>query len=140
MQANEENPHIGRCRNHPDTEVPCPYKELGYEAIVLRKNMNTHITENITNHHTLMVDQLNQLRNRNDKLEKVNDQQRDKNQQQEKVNKQQRNKNVQQEKVKEQQRDKNVQQEKVKEQQRDKNQQQEKVNQQQEKVNETTEE
>ena len=69
MQANEENPHIGICRNHPDTEVPCPYKELGCEAIVLRKNMNTHKTENITNHHTLMLYQLNQLRNRNDQLE-----------------------------------------------------------------------
>ena len=69
MQANEETPHIGQCRNHPDTEIPCPYKELGCEAIVLRKNMNIHIKENITNHHTLMLYQLNQLRNRNDQLE-----------------------------------------------------------------------
>ena len=77
IQANEENPHIGRCRNHPDTEVPCPYKELGCEAIVLRKNMNIHITENITNHQEIMLYQLNQLRNRDDQLEKVNEQQRD---------------------------------------------------------------
>ena len=77
MQANEENPHIGQCQYNPDTEVPCPYKELGCEAIVLRKNSNTHITENITNHHTLMLNQLNQLRNRNVQQEIVNEQQRD---------------------------------------------------------------
>ena len=76
MQANEENPHIGQCQYNPDTEVPCPYKELGCEAIVLRKNMNTHITENMTNHHTLMLNQLNQLRNRNVQQEIVNEQQR----------------------------------------------------------------
>ena len=82
MQANEENPHIGQCQYNPDTEVPCPYKELGCEVIVLRKNMNTHITENMTDHHTLMLYQLNQLRNRNDQLEIGNEQQRDKNEQQ----------------------------------------------------------
>ena len=82
IQANKESPHIGRCRNHPDTEVPCPYKELGCKAIVLRKNMNIHITENITNHQTLMLYQLNQLRNRNDQLERVNQQQKNKNVQQ----------------------------------------------------------
>ena len=82
MQANEENPHIGQCQYNPDTEVPCPYKVLGCEAIVLRKNMNTHITENMTNHHTLMLYQLNQLRNRNDQLEKVNELQKNKNEEQ----------------------------------------------------------
>ena len=96
IQANEENPHIGRCRNHPDTEVPRPYKELGCEVIVLRKNMNIHITENITNHQEIMLYQLNQLRNRNDQLKRVNEQQKNKNVQQEKVNEQQRNKNEQQ--------------------------------------------
>ena len=65
-----------KCQYNPDTEVPCPYKELGCEAIVLRKNMNTHITENMTNHHTLMLYQLNQLRNRNKQQERVNEQQR----------------------------------------------------------------
>ena len=39
--------------------------------------MNPHITENITNHHTLMLNQLNQLRNRNVQLERVNQEQRD---------------------------------------------------------------
>ena len=87
MQANEENRHIGQCQYNPDT---CPYKELGCEAIVLRKNMNTHITENITNHHTLMLYQLNQLRNRNDQLERVNEQQKNKNVQLERNNEQQR--------------------------------------------------
>ena len=77
VHANEENRHRGKCQYHPDTEVPCPYKELGCEAIVLRKNMNIHITENITNHHTLMLNQLNQLRNRNVQQEIVNGQQRD---------------------------------------------------------------
>ena len=88
MQANEENRHKGQCQYNPDTEVPCPYKELGCEAIVLRKNMNTHITENMTDHHMLMLYQLNQLRNRNDQLEKVNEQQMNKNVQQERVNQQ----------------------------------------------------
>ena len=96
VQANEENPHIGQCQYNPDTEVPCPYKELGCEAIVLRKNMNTHITENIANHQEIMLYQLNQLRNRNDQLERVNEQQKNKNVQQEKVNEQQRDKNEQQ--------------------------------------------
>ena len=63
VQAKEENRHIGECQYHPDTEVPCPYKELGCEAIVLRKNMNTHITENMDSHHLLMLNQLKQLRN-----------------------------------------------------------------------------
>ena len=61
VQANEENRHKGKCQRHPDTEVPCPYKELGCEAIVLRKNMNTHITENMTSHNKLMLDKINQL-------------------------------------------------------------------------------
>ena len=74
MQAKEQNRHIGQCRNHPDTEVKCPYKELGCEVIVLRKDRGIHITENMTDHHTLMLNQLNQLRNRNDQLERVNQQ------------------------------------------------------------------
>ena len=119
IQANEENPHIGQCRNHPDTEVPCPYKELGCEAIVLRKNSNTHITENITNHQELMLYQLNQLRNRNDQLERANQQQRDKNEEVEKVNEQQRDKNEELERVNEQQRDKNQQLERVNQELRD---------------------
>ena len=55
VQAKEENRHKGQCQYNPDTEVPCPYKELGCEAIVLRKNMNTHITENITIHHRVGI-------------------------------------------------------------------------------------
>ena len=77
VQAKEENRHKGQCQYNPDTEVPCPYKELGCEAIVLRKNMNTHITENMTNHNKLMLYQLNQLRNKNVQQEIVNEQQRD---------------------------------------------------------------
>ena len=111
MQAKEENPHLGQCQYNPNTEVPCPYKELGCEAIVLRKNMNTHITVNITDHHTLMVYQLNQLRNRNKQLERVNEEQRDMNEEQrdtnqqlERVYRRQRNKNQQQEQVYQEQR------------------------------------
>ena len=91
MQAKEQNPHIGICRNHPDTEVPCPYKELGCEVIVLRKYSNTHITENMTDHHTLMLNQLNQLRDKNDQLEVGNEQHKNRNQQLERVNQQLRN-------------------------------------------------
>ena len=79
VKANEENQHKGKCQRHPDTEVSCPYKELGCEAIVLRKNMNTHITENMDSHNKLMQDQiklLNQLRNKNEELDRANQQQR----------------------------------------------------------------
>ena len=91
VQANEENQHIVECQYHPDTEVPCPYKELGCEAIVLRKNMNTHITENMTDHHTLMLYQLNQLRDKNKQQERVNQQLRDNNVHQQQVNQERRN-------------------------------------------------
>ena len=68
VQANEENRHKVKCQYHPDTEVPCPYKELGCEAIVLRKKSAIHITANMTSHNTLMenkMKQLNQLSNEN---------------------------------------------------------------------------
>ena len=79
VHAKDENRHIRKCENHPDTEVPCHYKELGCEAIVLRKNRGIHITENITNHNKLMleqIEQLNQLKNRNVQLERVDEQQK----------------------------------------------------------------
>ena len=39
---------------------------VGCEAIVLRKNMETHLTENMRNHQKLMLDELNQLKIRNE--------------------------------------------------------------------------
>ena len=92
VKANEENRHKGKCQYHPDTEVPCPYKELGCEAIVLRKNMNTHISDNITNHNKLMQDkikQLNQLRTKNQQLDRTNQQLANGIEEQERVNQQQ---------------------------------------------------
>ena len=69
IQVNREKQHVGECVNHPDTEVLCPYKELGCYAIVLRKNKDIHLTENMIGHQKLVLDQLNQLRNRNQQLE-----------------------------------------------------------------------
>ena len=34
VKANEENRHKEKCQYHPDTEVPCPYKDIGCEEIV----------------------------------------------------------------------------------------------------------
>ena len=141
VKANEENRHKGKCQYHPDTEVSCPYKELGCEAIVLRKNMNTHITENMDNHNKLMRDQikqLNQLRTKNQRLDRTNQQQKNRNEELERVNVQQKNKieevervNEQQENRNEQQENRNVQLERVNQQQKTRNVQLERVNQQQ---------
>ena len=95
IQVKGENQHIGECTYHPDTEIPCPYKELGCDVITLRKNKDIHLTENMIGHQKLLLDQLNQLRNRNQQLEQlneehkcINEQQKTKNQQQERVNEQ----------------------------------------------------
>ena len=66
VHVKEENRHIGECQHHPDREVSCPYMELGCEAIILRKNMEIHLTENMRNHQKLMLDELNQLKIRNE--------------------------------------------------------------------------
>ena len=85
VKVREVNRHIGECVNHPDTEVPCPYKELGCDVITLRKNKDTHLIENMIVHQKLMLDQLNRLRNRNQQLEQLNEQQKDKIHEQERV-------------------------------------------------------
>ena len=146
VHAKDENRHIRKCENHPDTEVPCPYKELGCEVIVLRKNRGIHITENITNHNKLMseqIEQLNQLKNRNVQLERVNEQQKNGNVQLERTNQQQKNRNVQLERTNQQQKNKNVQQEKgnqllerANEQQKNRNEELQRVNEQQKNRNE----
>ena len=76
IQVKGENLHIGECVNHPDTEVPCPYKELGCDVITLRKNKDIHLTENMIGHQKLVLDQLNQLRNRNQQLELLDEEQK----------------------------------------------------------------
>ena len=89
VRANEENRHKEKCQYNPDTEVPCPYKELGCEAIVLRKNRAIHITENMTSHNKLMqyqIKQLNQLRTKNQQLDRLNQQQKNRNQELDRVN------------------------------------------------------
>ena len=134
VQANEENRHKGKCQRHPDAEVPCPYKECGCEAIVLRKNRNTHLTENMTSHNKLMQDkinQLSQLRNKNQRLDRINQQQENRNEKQERVNEQQKNRNEKLERVNEQQNNRNEELERVNEQQKNRNEKQERVNQQQ---------
>ena len=139
VKANEENRHKGRCQRHPDTEVPCPYKELGCEAIVLRKNRAIHITENMTSHNKLMQDkinQLNQLRNKNQQLDRIHQQQNNRNQELERVNEQQKNMNEELERVNEQQKNTNEQQENMNEELKRLNVQQENWNQQQEGANE----
>ena len=65
VHVKEENQHLVVCLQHPYTEVPCPFKELGCEAIILRKNRDTHLSKNMVSHQKLMLNQLNQLRNIN---------------------------------------------------------------------------
>ena len=133
VQANEENRHKRKCQNHPDTEVPCPYKELGCEAIVLRKKSAIHITANMTSHNTLMHDkmqQLNQLSNENQQLERVNEQQKNRNEELERINEQQKYRNEELERVNEQQKYRNEELESANEQQRIMNEQLERLNEQ----------
>ena len=149
VQANEENRHKGKCQRHPDTEVPCPYKELGCEAIMLRKNRAIHITENMTSHNKLMQDKinpLNQLRNKNQQLDRINQQQKNRNEELERVNVQQKNKseelegvNVQQKNTNEQQKNRNEELKRLNVQQENRNQQQERANEQQKIRNEDLE-
>ena len=105
VHARDENRHIRKCEYNPDTEVPCPYKELGCEVIVLRKNRGVHITENMDNHNKLMseqIEQLNQLKNRNQQLERTKQQQKYRNEEQQRENEQQKNKIEELERVKQQ--------------------------------------
>ena len=142
VHAKEENRHKGKCQYHPNTEVPCPYKELGCEVIALRKNMNTHITDNMENHQKLMLDkmnQLNQLRNKNQQLERVNHQQKNKNEELERVNIQQKIRNQQQQRVNVQQEYRNEELEEVNEQHENRNQQLERIYVQQKNRNEELE-
>ena len=156
VQANEENRHKGKCQYHPDTEVPCPYKEIGCDEIVLRKERAIHLTENMTSHNKLMqiqTEQRNQLRNKNQQLERVNEQQKIWNEEQlrvneqqkyrneglERVNEQHENRNQQLERVNEQQKNRNEELEIISEQQENKNHQLERVNQQQKIRNEEVE-
>ena len=142
VQANEENRHKGKCQNHPDTEVPCPYKDLGCEEMVLRKDRSIHITENMTSHNKLMqmqIEQRNQLRNKNQKLERVNEQQENKNQQLERANQQQKNKNEKLERLNQQQENMNEKLERANEQQKNRNKELEIMSEQQENKNEELE-
>ena len=70
VRINKENQHIGECMGNQDTEIPCPYKELGCDAIILRKNKGIHLTESMMGHQRLMLDQLSQLRERNQEQNK----------------------------------------------------------------------
>ena len=111
IQIKEENQHMSECTVDPDTEIPCPYKELGCDVLILRKNNDIHQTENLIGHQNLMLDQLNQLREKNKQLEQLIIQQKDKYHQQEAVSCHQKNLNEQQETLNDQQRERNQQQE-----------------------------
>ena len=91
VQANRENQHRRKCTSHPESEVPCPYKELGCEEIVLRKNRDKHVKENLIGHQKLILDQVNQLRKRNEQLENQTMQQNRLNERQKEMNETQRN-------------------------------------------------
>ena len=64
IQVQRQNQHVGECTDSPDTKVPCPYKELGCNATSPRGKMDRHQTEDIMHHQKLMLDQLNQLKDR----------------------------------------------------------------------------
>ena len=59
-----ETQHIGECTQHPDTQIPCPYEDLGCDVITPRKYKDLHLTENTIDHQMLVIDQLEKLRNR----------------------------------------------------------------------------
>ena len=142
VQAKDENRHIRKCEYHPDTEVPCPYKELGCEAIVLRKNRGIHITENMDNHNKLMLEQikqLNQLRKKNQRLERDNQQQENRNVLLERVNQQQKYRNQNLERINEQQENSNVLVERVNEQLKHRNEGLERISEQQKNINQNLE-
>ena len=120
--------HVRSCNTHPDTEVPCPYMELGCDVMTLRRDMGIHLTDNMLGHQRLVLDQLNQLRERNNQLEERNKQLEQFNEEQKDKNEKQKNRNQEQETV-------NRDQMRCIEQQRIRNQKQEQVNNQQETVN-----
>ena len=135
IQVKEENQHIGVCTNHPDTEVPCPYKELGCDVIMLRKEKDIHLTDSIIGHQKLMLDQLNLLRERNKQLERLKEQQKNKNQEQETLNEIHKIMYQEQETQNEQQDIRHQEQDKLNDEQKSTNQEQERVNQRQETLN-----
>ncbi|KAI6660811.1 TNF receptor-associated factor 6-like [Oopsacas minuta] len=79
VQANRTNEHARICLDNPDGVVTCPYKEVGCETIeIARKDLNTHITQNMISHQELLVHELNQLRIGNEQLRTENKQLSDK--------------------------------------------------------------
>ena len=65
IQVKDENLHIMECMQHPDTEIPCPYMALGCDVIIVRKDKDIHLTENVIGHQKLILYQLEQLRRKN---------------------------------------------------------------------------
>ena len=103
LEAFRHKQHVKSCNSHPDTEVPCPYMELGCDVMTLRRDMGIHLTENMLGHQRLMLDQLNQLRERNNQLEERNKQLEQFNEEQKDKNAKQKNRNQKQETVNNQQ-------------------------------------
>ena len=68
VEASKANRHIALCPRHPDGEVLCPYKELGCDVLgIQRKNLDTHLADNSIGHQKLVLKEIYQLRNQNDK-------------------------------------------------------------------------
>ncbi|KAI6656659.1 TNF receptor-associated factor 6-like [Oopsacas minuta] len=79
VQANRTNEHARICLDNPDGVVTCPYMEVGCETIeIARKDLNTHITQNMISHQKLLLHELNQLRIGNEQLRTENKQLNDK--------------------------------------------------------------
>ncbi|KAI6646776.1 TNF receptor-associated factor 6-like isoform X3 [Oopsacas minuta] len=75
VRANQVNEHIRLCEHHPDGVVTCPYMEVGCDTIeIARKNLETHITQNVISHQKLLLHELNQLRTENKQLRADNEQ------------------------------------------------------------------
>ncbi|KAI6658960.1 hypothetical protein LOD99_14636 [Oopsacas minuta] len=79
VRANKANEHIRLCQHNPDGVITCPYMEVGCDTFeIARKNLETHITQNMISHQKLLLRELNQLRTGNQQLRSENKQLSDK--------------------------------------------------------------
>ena len=63
VEASKANQHIALCPIHPDGEVVCPYKELGYDLLrIQRNNLDAHLADNSIGHQKLLLKEIHQLK------------------------------------------------------------------------------
>ena len=73
IQAIKENKHTKVCLHHPESEVACPYKEVGCDTEgVLRKHIERHLAECTIVHHKLILAQFQQQQSRDKQATELN--------------------------------------------------------------------